>query len=491
MAANASSRSSALRSKPQITRHATPLRPSTSVSQAVRSPASASRTSRSTSFGSRRVASAIGRSLFGHVIATIDPAARRAERSRQKRVAAEPGPRHVTESTSAGNGYRNSVTPGISAGQRRMEAIPLTSVDRLPYRPPRAVEPLPRSGERWGAWSRSATLRRAPAWVPGRCPGCSTAARRVSETTRAKVLATIEELGYRPNPLAQGLSRGRCQTLGVVVPFFTHASAVERLRGVAAALDGSRYDLVIFNVEQPVHRDEFLATLTRRDRADGLLIMSIPPPPDALQRILDGGVPVVADRRRRRRRARRRAPTTSKAVGSPPATSWAWVTSASRSSAASRTTRSGSCRRPSASAATARCWPPPGLGVDDPLVRHGAHDREVALPITNELLARPDPPTAIFATSDIQALGRDRGGPHPRACACPSDLSVIGFDDIELAAYVGLTTVRQPLFQSGALGARLLLEVLSGEGAPAAVRARASARARRRGPRPRPRPGRT
>ncbi|NLD75991.1 MAG: LacI family transcriptional regulator, partial [Acidimicrobiales bacterium] len=89
---------------------------------------------------------------------------------------------------------------------------------------------------------------------------------RVSEETRSKVIAVIDELGYRPNPMARGLSRGRCQTLGAVVPFFTQASAVERMRGVAAALDDSRYDLMLFNVETPVHRDEFLATLTRRDR---------------------------------------------------------------------------------------------------------------------------------------------------------------------------------------------------------------------------------
>src|SRR4051794_21317849 len=72
---------------------------------------------------------------------------------------------------------------------------------------------------------------------------------QVSPSTRERVLAAIDTLDYRPNPLARGLSRGRCQTVGVVVPFFTHASAVERLRGVAAALDGSRYDLVLFNVE--------------------------------------------------------------------------------------------------------------------------------------------------------------------------------------------------------------------------------------------------
>jgi DNA-binding LacI/PurR family transcriptional regulator len=45
----------------------------------------------------------------------------------------------------------------------------------------------------------------------------------------------------------------------------------------------------------------------------------------------------------------------------------------------------------------------------------------------------------------------------------PDDLSIIGFDDIELSGYVGLTTVRQPLFDSGRIGAELLLDALEGE----------------------------
>ncbi|HEV7641557.1 MAG TPA: substrate-binding domain-containing protein, partial [Gaiellaceae bacterium] len=51
----------------------------------------------------------------------------------------------------------------------------------------------------------------------------------------------------------------------------------------------------------------------------------------------------------------------------------------------------------------------------------------------------------------------------------PEQLSVIGFDDIETASYVGLTTVRQPLFESGRRGAELLLQALAGQSAPVRV----------------------
>jgi DNA-binding LacI/PurR family transcriptional regulator len=289
---------------------------------------------------------------------------------------------------------------------------------------------------------------------------------QVSETTRERVLATIDELGYRPNPLAQGLSRGRCRTLGVVIPYFTTPSPVERLRGVAAALDGSQYDLVIFNVETVAHRDDFLGTLTRRDRADGLLLVSFPPPPAALGRILDAGVPVVAidsriegvpavviDDVEGGRLATRHLVGLGHQriafIGGDPDDPLGFTSAADRERG---------FREVMADA---------GLPVDESLVRHGTHAREVALAITTELLRAPEPPTAIFATADIQAIGVLEAA-RTLGVRVPDDLSVIGFDDIELAAYVGLTTVRQPLFQSGQLGTRLLLEVLSGEGAPVA-----------------------
>ena len=289
---------------------------------------------------------------------------------------------------------------------------------------------------------------------------------KVSQTTRERVLATIEELGYRPNPLAQGLSRGRCRTLGVVIPYFTTPSPVERLRGVAAALDGSRYDLVIFNVETVAHRDDFLGTLTRRDRADGLLMVSFPPPSDAIGRILDAGVPVVAidaqiegvstvvidDVEGGRIGTRHLIGLGHERIafiGGDPDDPLGFTSGADRERG---------FREVMADA---------GLAVDEALVRHGTHAREVALAITTELLRGPEPPTAIFATADIQAIGVLEAA-RTLGVRVPDDLSVVGFDDIELAAYVGLTTVRQPLFQSGQLGTRLLLEVLSGEGAPVA-----------------------
>jgi DNA-binding LacI/PurR family transcriptional regulator len=96
-------------------------------------------------------------------------------------------------------------------------------------------------------------------------------------------------------------------------------------------------------------------------------------------------------------------------------------------------------------------------------VRLGGHDRDEARELAAPLFALRDPPTAVFAASDMQAVGVIEAA-GAAGLRVPDDVAVIGFDDIELAAVVGLTTVRQPLRASGRRGAELLMAAI--EGAP-------------------------
>jgi LacI family transcriptional regulator/LacI family repressor for deo operon, udp, cdd, tsx, nupC, and nupG len=76
----------------------------------------------------------------------------------------------------------------------------------------------------------------------------------------------------------------------------------------------------------------------------------------------------------------------------------------------------------------------------------------------------------VFASSDVQAMGVIAAA-RAAALDVPGDVSVVGFDDIEVAKYVGLTTVHQPLFDSGLTGAQLLLDaVATNEQPPETVR---------------------
>ena len=97
--------------------------------------------------------------------------------------------------------------------------------------------------------------------------------------------------------------------------------------------------------------------------------------------------------------------------------------------------------------------------------RQGKYGWREARSLTNELLDLPEPPTAIFAYSDTMAFGVLEAA-QQRGVDVPAALSVVGFDDVEIAPHFRLTTVRQMLYESGARGAELLLESLDSEDVP-------------------------
>ncbi len=80
--------------------------------------------------------------------------------------------------------------------------------------------------------------------------------------------------------------------------------------------------------------------------------------------------------------------------------------------------------------------------------------------MARDLLQLPDPPTAVVAASDTQAVGC-LDAARQLGMRVPEDLSIIGYDDIELASMMGLSTVRQPLVYSGERGADLIIEALA------------------------------
>ncbi|NUS17713.1 MAG: LacI family DNA-binding transcriptional regulator [Streptomyces sp.] len=111
-----------------------------------------------------------------------------------------------------------------------------------------------------------------------------------------------------------------------------------------------------------------------------------------------------------------------------------------------------------------------GLPYDPELVRYGDFTNEPAHRHALDLLRLPDPPTAVFAGSDQQALGTYRAA-ATLGLRVPADVSVVGFDDLAFADWVTprLTTVRTPLADMAALAAGMVLQLIGG-GRPASTR---------------------
>jgi LacI family transcriptional regulator len=247
----------------------------------------------------------------------------------------------------------------------------------------------------------------------------------------------------------------------MVIPFFTHPSAVERVRGVVAALDESPFELVVCNVSYPAQRDEYLGPRAPVDRSDGLLVISLAPRDDEVEALLARGVPVVLVDAHHPRlpcvvvddvRGGEMATRHLLELGHERIAFVGDSTDPRFGFVSSRQRFAGYCNALAAA----------GIPLRHRLQRFGPHGRRVAHRVTSELLSLDDPPTAIFAASDTQALGVLEAAGY-EGVDVPGELSVIGFDDLQVAPYIGLTTVAQPLYESGRRGIERLLALLDGE----------------------------
>lgn len=284
---------------------------------------------------------------------------------------------------------------------------------------------------------------------------------RVSVATRERVLSAIAELDYHPSRLARGLSRGTTNTIGLAVPFFTEPSFVERLRGVVSVLNDSEWDIVLYSIESKAQRNQRIGSMPRRDMAAGYLLVSLPLTAEERSRFVASPVPVAivdgqteglqsyfVDNEHGGYLAARHLLGLGHRrimfIGDSEEAPFDYSPSASRQVGYERAMKQ------------ARLEPVAGIVSDGPAGRPNA--RELA----RERLGGPNPPTAVFASSDKIALGVLEAA-RSRDMRVPEELSVMGFDNIDTSIHVGLTTVDQALFESGRQAAQWLIGALCSE----------------------------
>ncbi len=283
----------------------------------------------------------------------------------------------------------------------------------------------------------------------------------VSDATRQRVLDVMRRLKYRPSRLATRLSRGSPGTVMLLVPFLTRPSVVARLAGALAVLDEQGLDVVLGNVETPHQLERHLEALTARHGAEGAVIVSLRLSRRQLSALRDAhlplalvdteapGVPstVVDDIRGGCLAIEHLVSLGHRRIG--------FIGDRYERGFGFLSTRR---RLLGYRRALARS----GVRYEPQLVRLGEHAAAQATALAAELLALPVPPTAIFAASDTQAMGV-LAAAEQAGRSVPADLAVIGYDDIDAAAELALSTVRQPLRETGAHGARRLCALIRGE----------------------------
>jgi DNA-binding LacI/PurR family transcriptional regulator len=289
---------------------------------------------------------------------------------------------------------------------------------------------------------------------------------RVNAATRQRVLDAIDELGYVPKATAMAHARKTVGRIGVLAPFSSYESYTRRLKGILREAQGEATEIVVYDQESAASATSpLLSALPMTRRLDGLVIMGLPLDDHLADRLLAQGLPtVLVDSTRPEldsvviddHAAGHRVGTHFIESGR---RSFAYVSEAQRSDAylSQGQLRRNGLRRAATDA-----------GIDPEQVRHvhASNDLAGGRAAVEKLLAGPRLPDAVFAHQDVLAAGVLLGC-RQHGIRVPEDLAVVGFDDGELAEALDITTVRQPLEESGRLGFAHLREAINGRRGPA------------------------
>jgi LacI family transcriptional regulator len=289
------------------------------------------------------------------------------------------------------------------------------------------------------------------------------ASEQVNPETRARVLAAIDALGFVPKFEALARARKQVGRIGVLTPFFTADSFVDRLRGVVDALKTLPYELVIYDVASEAQRDGYLTNLALTHRVDGLIVIGLPLDTATTLRLLSNNLPIVVI-------------LPSNSATHPELTRIVHDDAAGGKLAAEYLLARGHRRIgfigdsdvPAFTGTTGdlkldrfhRTLAGAGVALPAEYIGLAPFGSETARQQAHKLLSLPTPPTAIFAGSDTQAFGVIRAA-RERGLSVPGDLAVMGFDDIEHAEAFGLTTIDQQLKASGRLAVETLLSLIN------------------------------
>lgn len=279
---------------------------------------------------------------------------------------------------------------------------------------------------------------------------------KVNPETHRRVMSSIDKLGFVPKAEARARAMRHANRIGVITPLFTAPSFVQRLRGVASALSKANYELVIYPVDSVEQLQGYISSIPIMQNVDGLIIMSLAIEDQDARRLHDNAMQTVLIE-----------------YSHPQLNSIEIDDSLGGQLAARHLIEKGHKRI----AFLGEIESPEKYAIhpvksrlqgfksaldeaEIPLlkkyIKSAPYTQESSQRAALELLSMDQPPSAIFAAADIQAISIMKVARQLKL-RIPDDLAVVGFDDIDIADYMDLTTVRQYLDQSGRLAAEILL----------------------------------
>ena len=288
--------------------------------------------------------------------------------------------------------------------------------------------------------------------------------RRVSPEGRERVEKAIRALGYVPSAIARSLKSNNTRTLGMLIPNSSNPYFAEIVHSVEDRCFGAGYNLILCNTNDEAHRQgTYLQVLAER-RIDGLIVVSTGHDATLPTQLAGLSIPtVLVDREIEIAEQPCDLVETAHMQGGQLATQHLLDLGHRRIACISgpeglvpSEQRIAGWRAALSAAADAR--------GEAPMLCNGHFTSQGGYDAMHALLRADTPPTAVFVCNDLMAMGALCAA-HERGLRVPEALSIVGFDDIELAAFTSppLTTVAQPKQRIGALAVDMLLERIDGK----------------------------
>ncbi|MGB4008367.1 MAG: LacI family DNA-binding transcriptional regulator [Bacillota bacterium] len=284
--------------------------------------------------------------------------------------------------------------------------------------------------------------------------------RYVSDQVKQRVHAAMKDLNYQPNVIARSLRTRETQTVGVVVSDITNPFFTNIVRAIEDEVLKQGYNIILCDTDEKPEREQVYLRLLMGRRVDGLIVAPSSGNADLLQLAIESGYPTVL--------LDRSIPGLDADVvlsdnegGAFDAVSYLVGIGHRRIGiiAGRLEVSTGADRM----AGYVRAIKAHGIPVDESLIEVAQFKREIAYEKTREMLARPEPPTALFVCNNAMTAGA-MAAVKAAGKKVPKDISVVGFDDSEWAALMDppLTVVAQPIVELGTRAAQLLMRRISG-----------------------------
>lgn len=288
--------------------------------------------------------------------------------------------------------------------------------------------------------------------------------RYVSEELTERVNNAIEELNYRPDPIAQGLSKGKSQTIALVVSDIVNPFFPQVARGVEDCARENEFSLILSNTDEDPSQEERNLSLLQSKRVDGFIISPTSKGKTNMQPLLDEGLPIVCIDRELPGVKVDQVYSNNKDGGY--RATQHLVEQGYRNIAIilELTEISTFAQRLEGYKQALRDH---NIPVREEYIKTAGLEVEGAYAATESLLQDHPEVDAIFSTNDLMTEGVLRYF-KKRNVRCPAEVGLVGFDDPEWAASFNpsVTSVAQQPYEMGYRAVKLLFEQIQKKNHP-------------------------